>query len=151
MKKHLPLFLLILSCCLSCNNAPVKVLGKQDYSKVMFENDNYDEVLAASKAQKKPIFMDVYTTWCGWCRQLDNTTYRDPQVIKYLNDNFIPLKIDAEQGRGSDIARKYGVDSYPRMIFMNSTGQVFLIIKGYKDAHNFLKIATKALEVYNGK
>ena len=95
--------------------------------------------------------MDVYTTWCGWCRQLDNTTYRDPQVIKYLNDNFIPLKIDAEQGRGSDIARKYGVDSYPRMIFMNSTGQVFLIIKGYKDAHNFLKIATKALEVYNGK
>ena len=151
MKKYLPFFLIILSCCISCDNASVKVLGTQDYSKVMFENDNYDEVLAAAKAQKKPIFMDVYTTWCGWCRQLDNTTYKDPQVIKYLNTNFIPLKIDAEQGKGGDFARKYGVDSYPRLIFMDSTGQVFLFIKGYKDAPHFLKAAQKALEVYSGK
>ncbi len=148
MKKHLPIFLFILVCCLSCNDAPVRVLGKQDYGKVMFENDNFDDVIAAAKAQNKPIFLDVYTNWCGWCKRLDITTYQDPQVIKYLNTNFIPLKVNAESGRGYAVKVRYGVNSYPRLLFLDSDGKPLLTIKGYRDAKGLLQAATKAADIY---
>ena len=50
-----------------------------------------------SKTEKKKIFIDVYTEWCGWCKRMDETTFTDPKVVKYLNDNFYAVKFDAEQ------------------------------------------------------
>jgi thiol:disulfide interchange protein len=150
MKKLNPInCLLLISLCFSCNNAPVKVLGTKDYNAIMFENDNYDKVLAASKAQNKPIFMDVYTEWCGWCKKLDNETYRDPNVISYINKNFIPLKIDAEFHQGPAIKAKYGINSYPRIIFLDSTGKALETIMGYRNPFGLLQAANKAIKKYN--
>src|SRR5580700_4172641 len=45
--------------------------------------------------KKKKIFVDIYTDWCGWCKRLDATTYQDPKVVKYVNDNFYAVKLNA--------------------------------------------------------
>lgn len=55
-----------------------------------------DEALAAQKKNGKPIFMDVYTDWCGPCKQLDKVTFHDAAVVKYINDNYYPVKFNAE-------------------------------------------------------
>ena len=44
----------------------------------------------------KPIFIDVYTDWCGWCKRMDATTFQDDNIAQYLNTNFYPVKLDAE-------------------------------------------------------
>src|SRR4051812_40529956 len=49
-----------------------------------------------SKDHPKKILIDVYTDWCRWCKQLDNSTYNDPAIIKYVNDNFYAVKLNAE-------------------------------------------------------
>lgn len=54
------------------------------------------EKLNSKKATKKKIFVDVYTDWCGWCKRLDATTYKDPALVKYVNENFHPVKLNAE-------------------------------------------------------
>jgi thioredoxin-related protein len=53
---------------------------------------------AAGKLQKekRPILIDLYTTWCGWCKQMDRKTYSNKQVAQYLQEKFYTVKVDAE-------------------------------------------------------
>ena len=53
---------------------------------------------AAGKLQKekRPVLIDLYTTWCGWCRQMDKKTYSNKQVAQYLQEKFYTVKVDAE-------------------------------------------------------
>ena len=113
------------------------------------------EAEALNKITPKPIIIDVYTDWCGWCKRMDATTYSDPQVVEFLNTHFYPVKFNAEtkdtilyQGvkytssnpassRSShQLAEKLmpGSRSYPTSFFMDETMQVNLIVPGYLDA-----------------
>ncbi len=147
MKKQVSIILIGFILFQSCN-VPVQKLGDVEYGRVMFEFNNLDKVLIASKEQNKPIFVDVYTSWCGWCRRLDNETYTNPTVIRYINKNFIPIKMDAEHGQGRTLVSKYGIHAYPRMLFLDSTGKVLNSITGFKDAPKLLQAAYKAMVVY---
>lgn len=49
-----------------------------------------------TKNPEKPLFIDFYTDWCGWCKKMDKSTFMDPEVAKYLNEKYIPVKFDAE-------------------------------------------------------
>ena len=53
---------------------------------------------AATKLQQeqKPVLIDLYTTWCGWCKQMDRRTYSNKRVAEYLSDKFYTVKLDAE-------------------------------------------------------
>lgn len=55
-----------------------------------------EEADSMYKVQPRPMFIDVYTDWCGWCKRMDASTFQDEAVAKYLNDNFYPVKLDAE-------------------------------------------------------
>jgi thioredoxin-related protein len=56
-----------------------------------------EEALEKSKTEKRKIFIDVYTDWCGWCKQMDASTFTDPTVVKYLNEKYYAVKFNAEQ------------------------------------------------------
>jgi thioredoxin-related protein len=46
--------------------------------------------------EKKPILVDLYTGWCGWCKVMDKKTYTNKNVISYVSEKFYPVKLDAE-------------------------------------------------------
>ncbi len=54
------------------------------------------EAMAAVKKQPKPVLLDFYTDWCGWCKRMMATTYANPDLSAYINQNFYPVKFDAE-------------------------------------------------------
>jgi thioredoxin-related protein len=55
-----------------------------------------DEAAAKLQQEPKPVLIDLYTTWCGWCKQMDRKTYSNKQVGQYLTDKFYTVKLDAE-------------------------------------------------------
>ena len=44
----------------------------------------------------KPILLDVYTSWCGWCKEMDRTTYKNEKVVKYINEHYYAVRLNAE-------------------------------------------------------
>ncbi len=57
-----------------------------------------DDVQVAMKKEPRKVWIDVYTEWCGWCKRMDKTTFSNPNVIRYMNEHFYAVKLDAEQG-----------------------------------------------------
>ncbi|MDC3337739.1 DUF255 domain-containing protein [Flavobacteriales bacterium] len=58
----------------------------------------WDQAITKSKIDSIPkkMFIDFYTGWCGWCKRMDATTFKDPNVVGYMNANFYAVKFDAE-------------------------------------------------------
>lgn len=114
-----------------------------------------EEAIEKSKTEKRKIFVDVFTDWCGWCKRMDETTFADPQVAQYLNDNYYPVKFNAEQTE--DITfngktysfRKNGARGYhelavellnsrlsfPTVVFLDETQNIIQPIPGYQEAN----------------
>jgi thioredoxin-related protein len=80
----------------------------------------------------RPLLIDLVTDNCVWCKRLDATTFRDPATVAALNDQFIPLKVDAE--RDPSLAQALHVQMYPTMVLAGPDGKIFALLEGYMEA-----------------
>ena len=73
---------------------------------------NLKELQAEYAKHPRPIIIDVYTSWCGWCKVMDKETYSNDKVIGYINKNFYAVKFDAESADTAVLgSKKYTYNS----------------------------------------
>ncbi|MBU4305581.1 MAG: thioredoxin fold domain-containing protein [Candidatus Omnitrophica bacterium] len=140
MKKFL--FFAVLFCLIGCGQA-------QDSARAEHIAWIRDMSVAKDLAQKndKPILIDFYTEWCGWCKKLDKDTYGDARVIAAVKE-FVCAKIDAEKNQA--LARQYKVQGFPTTVFLDSEGNLIEAIPGYMTAEQFLEVLNKISESLRG-
>lgn len=109
-------------------------------SEVNFYNGSLKEAVIKAKKEKKMIFLDVYATWCGPCKLLKKTTFKDPELSDYLNKKFISLEINGEEGEGKEIVQKYQLKGYPSFLFIDTNGNIVNKTLGYYDGKQLLEI-----------
>jgi thiol-disulfide isomerase/thioredoxin len=98
---------------------------------------------AASDGGKKFVLVDFYTVWCGPCKKLDETTWKDQGVRDWLAKEAVSLKVDAEKNEA--LAEKYRVNVYPTVLLLRPDGTEIDRLVGYRDAKTFLSDAGEAL------
>jgi len=112
----------------------------------------WEEAIAANKKTPKKLFVDVYTDWCGWCKRMDATTFKNEVIVEMMDKDFYAIKFDAEQKdsivwngktfrflnqgrRGAHelaAALLDGQMSYPSFVLLNEKTERMQIVKGYK-------------------
>lgn len=83
---------------------------------IRFHEGSFDEALVRAKQEKKLIFIDFYTEWCGPCKWMSMNVFNRSDVGDFFNKNFVCCKIDAEK-EGKRLAVKYKVQAYRHYFF----------------------------------
>lgn len=127
---------------------------------------SWEEAMQKMEVEKKKIIVDLYTDWCGWCKQMDQTTFKNEEIIDYINANYYAVKFNGEQETTITVGDKtyefvkstatkgtkgfhelaqtlsMGRLTYPTIVFINEEGNILQPIPGYKDAPAFEMIMT---------
>lgn len=115
-------------------------------SGIRFNNDSWNNLLAKAKKEKKIIFVDAFTTWCGPCKKMASDVFTDNKVGSFYNGNFINAKIDMEAGEGLTLSDRYNVTAYPTLLFINGDGKLLHKAIGYQDVSQFIATGEDALD-----
>ncbi len=142
MKKLLLLGLLVESLLLTAQEEKIKWIS-------------FEEAVEANETNPKKFIVDVYTNWCGWCKRMDASTFKNPVVVQYINKYFHAVKLNAERmdtiilgeqmfvnegGRGKRsphqlaIALLNGKMSYPTIVYLDENVDMIQPLAGYQDA-----------------
>ncbi|GAB3518754.1 thioredoxin family protein [Emticicia fontis] len=120
-----------------------------DTKGIRFTEGTWEQILSEAKAQQKLIFVDIYTTWCGPCKAMENNVFTNAEVADKFNTSFINYKIDAEKGEGITLKKKYTITGFPTYLFVNHEGELVYKTIGSMPAYKFMAEATKALQIGN--
>ena len=116
---------------------------------IKFGKHSFVQTLEQAKKENKLIFLDAFASWCGPCKLLDQNVFPKKEVGDYFNANFLNLHIDMEKGEGIEIAKKYGIYSYPTLLFIGGDGKVVYKAVGYMSPQELISIAKEAVNPEN--
>jgi len=139
MKK---IVLVLLLCAFS---VPIFAQG------IVFREGSWKEILAIAKKEKKLVFVDNYTSWCGPCKKMAKEIFPLKEVGDFYNAHFICYKLDDEKGDGVEVARTYQIHSFPTYLFVDGNGKLFYRSGGYMPAEKFMAEGKIALEEFADK
>jgi uncharacterized protein YyaL (SSP411 family) len=88
-----------------------------------------DAAFAQARAEHKFVLLDLEAVWCHWCHVMDDVTYRDPIVMRLLNDRYILVKVD--QDARPDISNRYQDWGWPATVVFAADGSEIVKRQGY--------------------
>jgi thiol-disulfide isomerase/thioredoxin len=107
--------------------------------------DNVKQALSEAAASGKPLFIDAWAIWCVPCKEMDETTYRDPLVVERMKA-FVPLKVD--QDVQEIFCEKHSIEALPQVLFLDGEGREIARRMGLLRAPELLGIMSDVEEGY---
>ncbi|MEO5616512.1 MAG: thioredoxin fold domain-containing protein [Candidatus Eisenbacteria bacterium] len=118
----------------------------------------WNDGLQQAGATRRPVIVDVYTNWCGWCRRMHKDVYDKPEIAEYLRKHFVTVRLNAEasdpasyegkQTNSQGIAQRFRVSGFPTTVFLRSNGDHMANVPGYVAADRFMLLLRYVAEGY---
>ncbi len=106
------------------------------------------EVFEEAKRTGKPILLSISAVWCHWCHVMDETTYSDQRIIDYINEHFIPVRVDAD--RRPDIDSLYNQGGWPSTVFLTEEGEI-IVGDTYIPPQRMLPVLQEIYDLYTNR
>lgn len=114
----------------------------QEDAGIRFKNITLEKAKKMAAESDKLIFIDAHTSWCGPCKRMAATSFKEEEVGEIYNEKFINLKIDMEKDAdGPEVARMYKVKAYPTLLFINSDGKLIKQSVGFMNSDQLIALA----------
>lgn len=110
---------------------------------------SFDAGMALAEKEDKPVIIDFYTSWCRWCKVMDEKTFSDPEIEAYLAEHFVTIRLNAEsrsenysydgkQYSPVELTRSFGVRGFPSLAYLDREGELITIVPGFVPKETFL-------------
>ncbi len=158
MKKIAPF--IIAMCCFSIGwsqkSADSEQLAVVNTEQSTIQWLDFETAQEMNKKEPRKFIVDVYTSWCGWCKRMDASTFHHPVIVDYINENYYAVKFNAESKKDiafkgttyvnpnpdqrrathqlAGIAAVNGRLSYPTIVYLDEELNLLSQVQGYKDA-----------------
>lgn len=111
-------------------------------------HDRLEPALAAARAQGKPILVDLFAEWCGWCHKLEEETFSSARFAELARD-FVLLRVDVEDGgEGGWLRRRLGVYNLPTLAIVDADLVRMGLVDGYAPTDLYLMRIARTLAAY---
>lgn len=112
---------------------------------ILFQQVNHAHLFELAKKEQKGVMLYFHFDGCGACVKMEKTTFRDPKVVEYYNNNFINVEINTRKGEGIEINKTYNVEMHPTFLFFDHSGNETHKMVGVFSPEVFYQRANDAL------
>jgi hypothetical protein len=104
-----------------------------------------------AKKEKKPILLGISAKWCHWCHTMDRLTYSNKEIIEFINNNFVPIRVDTDER--PDVNDRYNVGGWPTTAVLAHDGEIVSAATYVSPEHmiKFLEDAISRFKKYKPK
>ena len=115
------------------------------------QTKEWKRIVKKAKKEKKLVFIDCYTSWCGPCKMLASKIFTQDAVADFFNENFVNTKYDMEKDvDGVMLKDKFGVKAFPTLVFVDpETQEIAHCIVGARKAEELIAEGEKAKDREN--
>ncbi len=85
-----------------------------------------DNAIAEAKKNNKRILLDVGGEWCIWCHRLDSLFANNPDLSKYMYDNYVVVKVNySPENKNEKVLSQFPkIPGYPHLFVLDNTGKL---------------------------
>jgi uncharacterized protein YyaL (SSP411 family) len=92
-----------------------------------------------------PVLLALMTSWSDWCRQMDERTYAEPRIAANVNDDFVPVRVDAD--RRPRVRERYNMGGFPSTVFVTPAGD-HIAGATFLDSEGFRQVLQRVRETW---
>ena len=140
LRKKALFVVILLTGLLSGSAVPAQ---KVPHPEIKFFKGTWQQALQRAGRQNRAILAEVGASWCMPCRQLQQQTFKAPEIVGFLNKHFITVTWDAEKGEGVKLADLWQVNRYPTLLFFDASGKMLMRYEGFIDSDSLLVLTKK--------
>lgn len=123
----------------------VSLQAVQSQNQFSVDGITYKTALENAKKENKPVFVMLYADWCPHCNQMKKEVFSDPNVMNFLNKNYICVWKNIEKEEGIALKNKFKTTSLPAFLFLDTNETLVYALKGEIKTPEFLAEANYAL------